>query len=81
MKINYQQFWLILWCWVTQIPIKQSIFLSGFSEVSGRHWFETFRLNLPQDEIILTNLVQIDETYFKNSGLLLGKQVGFKKLT
>jgi hypothetical protein len=80
MKISYQEFWLILWCWVTQIPVKQSVSLSGFSEVSVRHWFETFRVNLPEDDVVLVNLVQMDEAYFKNSGLLLGKQVGSKKL-
>lgn len=80
MKLNYQQFWLILWCWVTQIPVKQSVALANFSEVSVRHWFELFRNNLPNDEVVLTNLVQLDEAYFKNTGLMLGKQVGSRKL-
>jgi hypothetical protein len=81
MKVSYQKFWLILWCWVTQIPIKQSMALSEFSEISVRHWFEVFRNNLPQDEVVLANLVQLDEAFFKKNGLMLGKQIGTRKLT
>jgi len=80
LKISYQKFWLILWCWVTQIPVKQSQALTELSEEAVRHWFELFRGNLPEDQVVLANLVQMDEAYFKNSGLLLGKQVGSRKL-
>lgn len=80
MKVSYQEFWLILWCWTNQIPVKQSICLTKFSEVSVRHWFELFRSKLPVNQEILNNLVQLDEAYFKNRSLLLGKEIGSKKL-
>ena len=80
MKINYQEFWLMLWCWVTQVPVLQSMALSNFSEKAVRHWFDLFRKNLPADQVVLTNLVQLDEAFFKNNGLMLGKQIGTRKL-
>jgi hypothetical protein len=80
MKISYQQFWLILWCWVTQVPVRQTQALSNFSEKAVRHWFAIFRQHLPEDKVILTNLVQLDEVFFKRNGLMLGKEIGSRKL-
>lgn len=80
LKISYQQFWLILWCWTTQIPIKQSVALTKISEVTLRHWFDLFRDNLPRDQEVLEKLVQLDEAFFRLAGLMLGKQIGTRKL-
>lgn len=83
LKLPLQTFWLILWCFVAQIPVKQASRLSGLSLVTVRHWFELFRDKLPKEQDVLENLVQLDEAYFggKNvRSLFLGKQVGTKKL-
>lgn len=83
LKLPLQQFWLVLWCWTQQIPVKQTMKLSSLSEVTVRHWFEEFRMHLPEDQDILEHLVQLDEAYFgrKNGrALLLGKQIGTRKL-
>lgn len=83
MKISLQTFWLILWCWVVQIPVKQTMRLSGLSEVTVRHWFEVFRSKLPQEQDILEHLVQLDEAYFggrATKALFLGKQIGTRKV-
>jgi hypothetical protein len=69
-----------LWCWTTQIPIKQSVTLTKISEATLRHWFDLFRQNLPQDQEVLQRLVQLDEAFFKLAGLMLGKEVGTRKL-
>src|SRR3990167_9949391 len=42
MKLPLQQFWLLLWCWTKQIPVKQTEGLSGISEKGVRHHFEVF---------------------------------------
>src|SRR3989338_2437749 len=34
MKLPLQQFWLILWCWTVQIPVKQTIACTNLSEAS-----------------------------------------------
>lgn len=83
LKLPLQQFWLILWCWVNQVPVKQTMAFSSLSEATTRHWFETFRNQLPEDQVVLEHLIQLDEAYFggkKGRALFLGKQVGTRKL-
>src|ERR1700722_4425152 len=79
-KLNLRTFYALLWCWTQQIPVKQTHKLCHVSEVSVYSWFRTFRLHLPDFEAILAGKVQMDEAYFKNTSLLLAKQVGTKKL-
>lgn len=78
-KLPLQQWWLVLWCWTTQIPVKQCVSLSELSEPTVRLWYETFRLQLPNDETVLDSLVQLDEAYFGGSKqpttLFMAKQV------
>ncbi len=80
MKLSYQKFWLVLWCWTTQIPVKQAQALSGLSEEAVRRWYDKFRENLPENQEILEKIVQLDEAYFRRAGLMMGKQQGTKKL-
>lgn len=80
LKLPLQQFWMILWCWTAQIPVKQTMSLTQLSEVTIRHWFEIFRSNLPEDETVLDHIVQLDEAYFggkkKPTTLFMAKQIG-----
>lgn len=83
MKIPLQQFWFVLWCWTQQVPVKQTGKLTQLSLPTIYHWFETFRIHLPEDQDTLEHLVQLDEAYFggrKGRALFLGKQVGSRKL-
>lgn len=80
MKISLQEFWLILWCWTTQIPVKQAMALCGRSEEAIRRWYDLFRGNLPKDQEILEKIVQLDEAFFKKRALMLAKQKGTRKL-
>jgi transposase-like protein len=80
MKLSYQKFWLILWCWTTQIPVKQSVALTELSEEAVRRWYDKFRSNLPQNQAILEKIIQLDEAYFKRAGLMMGKQQGTRKV-
>ena len=83
LKIPLPQFWLILWCWTQRMPVKQTEGLVSLSEKAVRHWFDLFRSNLPKDKTILEHVVQLDEAYFgrfSKLSLLLGKQIGTKKL-
>ncbi len=84
LKLPLTQWWMILWCWTTQIPIKQTMALTKLSEVTIRHWFSLFRHRLPYGYEALEHLVQLDEAYFggrKGRTLFLGKQVGTRKLS
>ena len=84
LKLPLQTFWLVLWCWTVQVPVKQTSLLSGLSLVTIRHWFEVFRNNLPEDQDTLEHLVQLDEAYFggrkDTRALFLGKQIGTRKV-
>jgi hypothetical protein len=74
---------MVLWCWTSQVPIRQTICLSRLSEVTIRKWFETFRYQLPEDETVLDHLIQLDEAYFggkKGKALFMAKEVGQRKL-
>lgn len=53
------------------------------SEKGVRHWFDSFRTNLPKNQELLEHLVQLDEAYFGKFGgyaLLMGKEIGTRKL-
>ena len=79
-KLSLQLFWLLLWCWTTQVPVLQTISLTKLSEKAVRDWFSKFRLHLPQNNVVLDKLIQLDEAYFKNNSLFMGKQIGTRKL-
>lgn len=80
MKIALPKFWLMLWCWTTQVPIRQTMALTRLSEKATRHWFDKFREHLPQNPEILNKIVQLDEAFFKSRTLMLAKQSGTRKL-
>ena len=71
---------MILWCWTTQVPVKQAQALALLSEEAVRHWYSLFRAHLQQEQVILEKLVQLDEAYFKGNSLLMAKQPGTRKL-
>lgn len=83
MKLPLQQFWLMLWCFTIQVPVKQGVKMTKLSELTVRHWYEEFRSHIPENQDILEQFVQLDEAYFggrKGRALFLGKQVGSRKL-
>lgn len=80
LKLPLQQWWMLLWCWTKQIPVKQTEALTHLSEKAVRHWYEQFRLHLPEEYHLLECIVQLDEAYFKKHCLIMGKQVGSRKL-
>lgn len=77
LKLPLQEFWLILWCWISKVPVDQTVRISGRSEVTVRRWFNKFRDNLPQDlidSIRLETTVQIDEAYRKGYAIIGAKE-------
>ena len=74
---------MILWCWTTQVPVKQTVSLTNLSETTIRLWYDEFRHHLPEDQAVLEKVVQLDEAYFggkQGKALFLGKQIGTRKL-
>lgn len=80
MKLSYQTFWKLLWCWTQKIPVLQAQSFCLVSEVTVRHWYREFRIHLPQFESILEGKIQMDEAYFRGMSLLMAKEIGSKKI-
>lgn len=83
MRVSLQDFWLVLWCWTTQFPVRQTEVLTGISEKGVRHWYGLFRKHLPVDKQVLDHIIQLDEAYFggwKGYTLFIAKQKGERKL-
>ncbi|MEJ0053567.1 MAG: IS1595 family transposase [bacterium] len=80
LKLPLEQWWVLLWCWTIQEPVRQAVTLSGLPERTVRRWYATFRLHLPQETHVLERIVQMDEAYFKNAALVMAKQKGTRKL-
>ena len=83
MKLPLPQFWLILWCWTKRMPVQQTSETVDLSEKAVRHHFDLFRTHLPSYTPVLEHIVQLDEVYFggwKGRAILMGKQIGTKKL-
>ena len=80
MKLPYQAFWFLLWCWTCLVPIRQACAFSGLSDDCVRRWYGRFRARLPQETHILERIVQMDEAFFKTMTLLMAKQKGTRKL-
>ena len=80
MKISYSIFWILLWSWTIQMPIKQTRSLTKLSDDAVRRWYGRFRAHLPQEAHILERIVQLDEAFFKDMTLMMAKQKGTRKL-
>jgi len=80
MKIPYQKFWMLLWCWTIKEPILQTQSWSKLSDDAIRRWYKRFREHLPEETHILERIVQLDEAFFKNMTLMMAKQKGTRKL-
>lgn len=80
LKLPLQQWWMLLWCWTQKIPVAQTQALTHLSEKAVYHWYDQFRNHLPEEYHVLETIVQLDEAYFTNWCLLMGKQIGSRKL-
>ena len=80
MKLSYGKFWILLWSWTTQVPVKQTMALTGLSDDCVRRWYGRFRSHLPEETHILERIVQLDEAYFKDMTLIMAKQKGTRNL-
>ena len=64
MKLPLDTFWLLLWCWINEVSLKQTMKLCGISKPTIRNWYQKFRENLPHmDDVVLSGIIQMDEAY------------------
>ena len=83
MKLNLEEFWLVLWCYVGKVPLLQAVALTELPEKTIIHWYDKFREQLlrfveQQAHLTLEGNIQMDEAYFghfdKSRCLLMAKQ-------
>lgn len=82
-KVPLQTMWLIVWCFVHSIPVKQTQSLTDLSEKGVRHWYGLLRHQLVWIDTKLKGRVQIDEVYlggFKGKAIIAGKDIVRKEV-
>ncbi len=68
---------------MNQIPVKQSICLTGLSEKAVRHWFDLLRYQLPDVKEKLEGTIQMDEVCLGGWGgraVLAAKEIRTKRI-
>jgi len=82
MKLSWQTFYLLLWCWLNHLPITQTLKMTSLSEVTIREWFEKFRLNLAEKSWLepLKDTVQMDGAFFGKKLVVVAKDVKSKRI-
>lgn len=66
MKISFQQLWMLLWCWISKVPLDQAAQAADISKLTARNWYEKFRNHVPADkleDVRLEGIIQMDEAY------------------
>ena len=81
MKLSFETFYLLLWCWSNHIPILQTMKMTSLSEVSVREWCDKLREHIPDPEWLkpLQHTVQMDEVFFKKAVVIAAKDVKEKR--
>ena len=82
MKLPWQTWYLLLWCWCNHLPITQTISITELNEKTIRSWCETFRKYLPDYQWFssLKERVQMDEAFFRKYSVVAAKDTSAKKL-
>ena len=65
MKIPLRTFFILLDCWINEVPVKEAARRSGRSYVTAHGWYKKFRLHIPKTVAFKPKkAVQADEAYF-----------------
>jgi transposase-like protein len=82
-KLELKAVWLIIWCFVNQIPVKQSQSLTELSEKAVRHWYDILRNQISIKQPVLKGQIQMDEVYLGGWGgraVLAAKEIKTKQV-
>lgn len=71
MKLKPKQLFVLLWCWQQKKGPEVATLLAEVSYTTVARWYERFRLRVPEGSPLLSQMIQIDESYF---GKLRSKQ-------
>jgi len=81
-KLSLDTVWLLLWCWQKEVPIKQTMALTGISYPTVWVWFKKFRDHIPKERlaVVLEGAVAADEMFTKQRAVMGAKQKGTRNL-
>ena len=82
MKLPWETFYVLLWCWLNHIPILQTMKIASLSEPCVREWLDKFREHIPDPSWLtpLKDTVQMDEAFFKKAAVIAAKDVKDKRV-
>ncbi len=63
-NLSYRKLWLLIWCWQQQKPSGTIVDITGVSYPTVRRWTKRFREHLPKSSLVLSGLVEVDESFF-----------------
>jgi len=63
-NLTFQQLWLLLWCWQHQKSTGTTVDVVGISYPTVRRWFRRFREQVPKSALLLSGIVEVDESFF-----------------
>jgi hypothetical protein len=50
-------------CWLGRISISQAAFVCSLSETTTRRWYRRFSGLIPEEQITLSGIVEVDEAF------------------
>ncbi len=63
-NLSYKRIYVLIWCWQQKIGIGEVVKLTGMSYPTVERWIERFRKALPESDVVLEDIVEIDGSYF-----------------
>ena len=63
-NLPLQKLWLLLWCWQKQKSVGTAVDITSVSYPTVRRWYRRFRALVPQSNLQLSGIVEVDESFF-----------------
>ena len=76
-KLSFSKLWQILECFLHKLSISQAAGVCGLSEVTIRRWYRKLSNLIPEDVVLLSGLVEVDEAFigkkkYMNQQIVIG---------
>lgn len=62
-KLSFTKLWCLLECWLGTLSISQAAFVCSLSEPTVRRWYRKFSGLIPQEQIMISGIVEVDESF------------------
>lgn len=62
-KLSFSTLWQLMECWLAKISISQAAFVCNLSETTTRRWYRKLSCLVPEEQTILSGVVEVDEAF------------------